>query len=92
MTETKALLIILAVFIAIPIITFFSAWLTAMMAFDVKQKEEEQEDIELCAIGNAIGSAIWRCKKFNHNCHDCLVDYAKNDELKLTNEGLESKN
>lgn len=46
MTETKALLIILAVFIAIPIITFFSAWLTAMMAFDVKQKEEEQNTEE----------------------------------------------
>lgn len=88
MTETKALLIILAVVIAIFIITIFSAWLTAMIVFDVKQKKKEQEDTELCAIG----SAIWRCKKFNHNCHDCLVDYAKNDELKLTNEGLESKN
>lgn len=37
---------------------------------------KEWEDMDLCAPGDAIGSAAWRCKKFHHNCHDCLVDYA----------------
>lgn len=37
---------------------------------------KEWEAMDLCAPGDAIGSAAWRCKKFNHNCHDCLVDYA----------------
>lgn len=36
---------------------------------------EEWEEFELCAPGDAIGSAGWRCKKFKC-CHDCLVDYA----------------
>ena len=36
---------------------------------------KEWEGIDLCAPGDAIGSAAWRCKKF-HNCHDCLIDYA----------------
>ena len=36
--------------------------------------------MDLCAPGDAIGSAAWRCRKFK-NCHDCLVDYAnKHDE------------
>lgn len=37
---------------------------------------KEWEDMYLCAPGDAIGSAAWRCRKFNHNCHDCLVDFA----------------
>ncbi len=37
---------------------------------------EEWEDMDLCAPGDAIGSAAWRCRKYHHNCHDCLVDYA----------------
>ena len=36
---------------------------------------KEWEDMDLCAPGDAIGSAAWRCKKFKC-CHDCLVDYA----------------
>lgn len=36
---------------------------------------KEWEGMDLCAPGDAIGSAAWRCEKF-HNCHDCLVDYA----------------
>lgn len=40
------------------------------------EKVKEWEDFGLCAPGDDIGSAAWRCKKFN-NCHDCLVDYAK---------------
>lgn len=44
------------------------------------EKVNEWEGLDLCAPGDAIGSAAWRCKKFN-NCHDCLVDYANdNDE------------
>lgn len=36
---------------------------------------EEWEEFELCAPGDGIGSAGWRCRKFKC-CHDCLVDYA----------------
>ena len=43
------------------------------------EKVKEWEDMDLCAPGDAIGSAAWRCRKFK-NCHDCLVDYAKLDE------------
>lgn len=39
------------------------------------EKVKEWEGLDLCAPGDAIGSAAWRCKKFK-NCHDCLVDYA----------------
>ena len=39
------------------------------------EKVKEWEGLDLCAPGDAIGSASWRCKKFK-NCHDCLVDYA----------------
>lgn len=39
------------------------------------EKVKEWEGMDLCAPGDAIGSAAWRCEKF-HNCHDCLVDYA----------------
>lgn len=40
-----------------------------------EEKVKEWEGMDLCAPGDAIGSAAWRCKKFQ-NCHDCLVDYA----------------
>lgn len=40
-----------------------------------EEKVKEWEGMDLCAPGDAIGSAAWRCKKFK-NCHDCLVDYA----------------
>ena len=36
---------------------------------------KEYEAWDLCAPGDALGSAAWRCRKFQHNCHDCLVDY-----------------
>lgn len=39
------------------------------------EQVKEWEGMDLCAPGDAIGSASWRCKKFR-NCHDCLVDYA----------------
>lgn len=39
------------------------------------EKVKEWEGMGLCAPGDAIGSAAWRCNKFR-NCHDCLVDYA----------------
>lgn len=41
---------------------------------------KEWEGMGLCAPGDAIGSAAWRCRKFHHNCHDCLVDYANEHE------------
>lgn len=46
------------------------------------EKLKEWEGVDLCAPGDAIGSAAWRCHKFK-NCHDCLVDYANTqDEYK----------
>ncbi len=45
-----------------------------------QEKVKEWEDMGLCAPGDAIGSAAWRCKKFHYNCHDCLVDYANGHE------------
>jgi hypothetical protein len=41
-----------------------------------KEKVKEWEGFDLCAPGDAAGSASWRCEKFG-NCHDCLVDYSK---------------
>lgn len=43
------------------------------------EKVKEWEGMDLCAPGDAIGSAAWRCKKFD-NCHDCLVDYASDHD------------
>lgn len=40
------------------------------------EKVKEWEGMDLCAPGDAIGSAAWRCRKFHYNCHDCLIDYA----------------
>lgn len=46
------------------------------------EKLKEWEGANLCAPGDAIGSAAWRCHKFK-NCHDCLVDYTNTqDEYK----------
>lgn len=54
------------------------------------EKLKEWEGAGLCAPGDAIGGAAWRCHKFR-NCHDCLVDYANTqneytsfyDEIKI---------
>lgn len=43
------------------------------------EKVKEWEGMDLCAPGDAIGSATWRCRKFD-NCHDCLVDYASDHD------------
>lgn len=40
-----------------------------------EEKVKEWEGMDLCAPGDAIGSASWRCKKFA-SCRDCLNDYA----------------
>ena len=40
------------------------------------EKAMEWESFDLCAPGDAIGSASWRCKKFR-NCRECLVAYAR---------------
>ena len=44
-----------------------------------QEQVKEWEGMDLCAPGDAIGSAAWRCRKFK-NCHDCLVDYANQHE------------
>lgn len=55
------------------------------------EKVKEWEAMDLCAPGDAIGSAANRCHEFNHNCHECLVDYASVQdeyepiEFKVTN-------
>ena len=41
-----------------------------------EEKVREWESFDLCAPGDAIGSAANRCKKFRYNCHECLIDYA----------------
>lgn len=41
-----------------------------------EEKVREWESFDLCAPGDAIGSAANRCKKFGYNCHECLIDYA----------------
>lgn len=59
------------------------------------EKVKEWENLDLCAPGDAMGSA--RCYAFS-NCHDCLVDYASKkeeydsieDNLKVSNE-IDSK-
>ena len=40
-----------------------------------EEKVMEWEAMELCAPGDAIGSASWRCEKYG-NCHECLTAYA----------------
>lgn len=40
------------------------------------EKVEEWESLDLCAPGDAIGSAKDRCHYFKFNCHECLIDYA----------------
>lgn len=44
-----------------------------------QEKVEEWEGMDLCVPGDAIGSASNRCRTFS-NCHDCLVDYAKQSD------------
>lgn len=41
-----------------------------------EEQVREWESFDLCAPGDAIGSAANRCKKFGYNCHECLIDYA----------------
>ena len=41
-----------------------------------EEKVREWESFDLCAPGDAVGSAANRCKKFGYNCHECLIDYA----------------
>ncbi len=43
------------------------------------EKLKEWEGAGLCAPGDAIGGAAWRCHKFR-NCHECLVDYANTQD------------
>lgn len=60
------------------------------------EKVKEWENLDLCAPGNAIGSAKDRCHTFS-NCHECLMDYASSqdeydsieDDLKIVNMDLE---
>ncbi len=40
------------------------------------EKVKEWEMFDLCAPGDAIGSAKYRCHYFKGNCHDCLLEYA----------------
>lgn len=41
-----------------------------------EEQVRKWESFDLCAPGDAIGSAANRCKKFGYNCHECLIDYA----------------
>ena len=54
------------------------------------EKVAEYESLDLCAPGDAIGSASNRCRFFD-NCHECLLEFASHDqehskmEFKLVN-------
>ena len=56
-----------------------------------EEKLKEIESFGLCAPGDAVGSAGWRCHMFECDCHKCLQDYvASKDEwepfeFKVTN-------
>lgn len=39
----------------------------------------EWDDLDLCAPGDGMGGAAWRCRKFKC-CHDCLVDFANQQD------------
>ena len=43
------------------------------------EQVHEYESMDLCAPGNAIGSAANRCHFFD-NCHDCLLEYFSHNE------------
>ncbi len=40
------------------------------------EKLAEWKEMNLCAPGDGMGGAAWRCRKFRGNCHDCLIDFA----------------
>ncbi len=42
-----------------------------------EEKVHEWELMNVCAPGDNLSRGKTRCKKFNNNCHDCLMDYAK---------------
>ena len=55
-----------------------------------EEKVKYWEGLGLCAPGDAIGSAAWRCEKFK-DCHECLVDYAhQNNDYDLMYKELDS--
>lgn len=39
----------------------------------------EWESLDLCAPGDGMGGAAWRCRKFG-NCYDCLIDFANEQD------------
>lgn len=43
------------------------------------EKVAEYESWDLCAPGDAIGSASNRCRFFS-DCHECLLEYASHDQ------------
>lgn len=43
------------------------------------EKVKEYESLDLCAPGDAIGSAGNRCKYFS-NCHECLLEYCSHKD------------
>ena len=53
-----------------------------------KEMVKEWEGMDLCAPGDAIGSAAWRCEKFHYNCHDCLVDYVNEHNTFFIRQGI----
>jgi hypothetical protein len=60
------------------------------------EKLKETESHDLCAVGDAIGSAANRCRFFE-NCHDCLAEYYSHEEeyppfdIKLVNNDIYEK-
>lgn len=44
------------------------------------EQVKEWEAFNLCAPGNAIGSAKWRCELFGYDCHNCLLEFASHQK------------
>ncbi len=43
------------------------------------EKVMEWEKMNACVSADEMWTSAWRCQKFK-TCHDCLVDYAVNDQ------------
>lgn len=52
------------------------------------EKVKEWESHDLCAPGDAIGSAAGRCAYFGNNCHECLLEFASH---KIEHDPIEFK-
>lgn len=53
------------------------------------EKVTEWERIGLCAAGEKRDQKKTRCEKFNHNCHECLIELASDRKEYKSKETIE---